>query len=166
MNVTTRPSTPEDAYDLAPRLRKEDVEEVFAINGCSPLQALLDGLKGSDECLTIMWDDRVVGMFGVAPLTKDLGAIWLLASDDLPKIRWKFLKETRPWVQYFLTKYPRLTNMVDARNEVHIKWIKWAGFTFTNRTEVLPSGVPFLEFFKDRDNQCATLLPSQLSRSS
>ena len=136
------------------------------MNGCSPLQALRDGLRCSDECLSILWEDRVVGMFGVAPLGPDLGAIWLLASDDLPQIRWKFLKETRPWVQYFLTKYPRLTNMVDARNEAHIKWIKWAGFTFTDRTDVLPSGVTFLEFYKTRDPKCATLLPSQLSLCS
>lgn len=162
-----RPSTPEDVLDLAPRLRKEDVAEVWAINQCSGLKALQDGLMASDECLTIEDDaGKVVGMFGVAPLEKGVGAIWLLASDDLPRVRKEFLRQTRPWVQYFQTRYPVLTNMVDARNEVHIKWIKWAGFTFTNRQETVgPDGVQFLEFYKLRDPACATLLPSLLSPS-
>ena len=159
MNVTTRPSTPEDAYDLAPRLRKEDVEEVKAACGHTPLEALLEGLKGSEECLSILWDDKVIGMFGVVTMPNKVGAIWLLASDDLPKIRWKFLKQTRPWVSYFMSKFDILTNWADSRNEVHLRWIKWAGFNFTNRRVDMPSGIPFLEFIKIRDNQCATVYP-------
>lgn len=153
----------EDIADLAPRLRKEDVAEVYAVNGCSPEQALLDGLQTSDECLTIEHEEKIIGMFGVAPLRPGVGAIWLLASDELPSIRWGFLKQTRPWVAHFLTKFPLLTNLVDARNTQHIKWIKWAGFTFTNRHEDFgPDKVPFLEFYKQRDHTCATSLPSQL----
>lgn len=164
--TTVRPSRPEDIPDLAPRLRKEDVAEVFAVNGCSPAQALMDGLRTSDECWTIEHEGVTVGMFGVAPLEANLGAIWLLASDALPSIRWAFLKQTRPWIAHFLTKYETLTNMVDSRNSQHIKWIRWAGFTFTNRHEGIgPDKVTFLEFFKQRDAQCAMSQPSRLSRS-
>ncbi len=159
MQVTTRPSTPEDCLDLAPRLRKEDVEEVLAACGHTPLQALQDGLRDSDECLSILKDGKVIGMFGVAPLPNGVGAIWLLASDDLPTIRWQFLKQTRPWVNYFLTKFQILMNWADSRNAVHLRWIKWAGFDFTNRQVDMPSGVPFVEFIKTRDNTCATVHP-------
>lgn len=147
-----RPSRPEDIDDLAPRLREEDKAEVFAINGCDARQALLDGFKISDECWTIVHDDLVIGMFGVAPLEEGVGAIWLLASDDLPSIRWEFLKKTRPWINHFLSKYPVLTNMVDSRNTVHVKWIKWAGFKIIDEIpNIGPDKVLFLQFMKKRE---------------
>lgn len=160
--ILVRPTEPEDIQSLAPRLRQEDLRELEALNGCSAQKALSEGLRDSDECWSITFNDLVIGMFGVAPLEgrPDAGAIWLLASDDLPKIRWEFLKKTRPWVGYFLSKYPKLTNMVDSRNTQHVKWIKWAGFNFINEYEVGPEKVRFLEFFKQRDpNACAMPLP-------
>jgi hypothetical protein len=120
----------------------------------------------SDECWTIVHEGRAIGMFGVAPLEGDLGAIWLLASDDLPQIRWWFLKKTRPWVAHFMSKYPKLTNLVDSRNSVHLKWVKWAGFTIVGEVpDVGPDRVTFLQFEKIRDSSCAMLLPSPLSHS-
>jgi hypothetical protein len=164
MTTSARPTRPEDIDDLAPRLRKEDRDEVFAINGCSPRQALLDGFKLSDECWTIVHNEVVIGMFGVAPLEEGVGAIWLLASDDLPKARWEFLKKTRPWITYFLTKYKTLTNMVDSRNSVHVKWIKWAGFQIIGEAlNIGPEKVTFLHFSKQRDHACVTLPQSRLS---
>jgi len=157
-----RPTQPEDILDLAPRLRAADVAEVGAMNQ-TPLQALQDGFSLSDECWTIWHDGVILGMFGVAPLEPGVGAVWLLASDGLPKVRWEFLKKTRPWVAHFLSKYPTLTNLVDSRNTCHIKWIKWAGFTITNEVkDVGPHKVTFLQFIKNRDASCAMqpLFPS------
>lgn len=162
--ITTRPTQPEDIPALAPHLRKEDRDELWAMNECTPLKGLQDGFRLSDECWSIEWNGKVIGMFGVAPLEPEVGAVWLLASDDLPKIRWEFLKKTRPWVAHFLTKYPLLTNMVDARNEVHLKWIKWAGFTIVGEaTNIGPDKLTFLHFSKQRDASCATPLRFQLS---
>lgn len=164
---TARPSRPEDITDLAPRLRKEDRDELWAINQCTPEKGLRDGFDLSDECWTIEHDGLVIGMFGVAPLPDPgVGAIWLLASEDLPKIRWEFLKKTRPWINHFLTKYHTLTNMVDSRNAVHVKWIKWAGFEITGQIpDVGPDHVTFLQFVKQRDPACAMLPQSPLSLS-
>ena len=163
--ITARPTQPSDIESLAPRLRKEDREELWALNECTPLKGLQDGFRLSDECWTIDHEGTPIGMFGVAPLEPGVGAVWLLASDDLPKVRWDFLKKTRPWVAHFLTKYPTLTNMVDARNEVHVKWIKWAGFTIVGEaTGIGPDNLTFLHFSKQRDpTQCATPLRYQLS---
>lgn len=160
--ILVRPSTTSDIQSLAPRLRQEDLRELAALNGCGAYEALSEGLRRSVECWSITFDGLVIGMFGVAPLEgrPDTGAIWLLASDDLPKIRWEFLKKTRPWVGYFHTKYPKLTNMVDSRNSQHVKWIKWAGFDFINEYEVGPDKILFREFFKERDpSACVMPLP-------
>lgn len=159
MPTTARPTVPEDIQILAPKLRKEDEAEVRAVNGNDPETELANSLKNSTECWTIVNGETIIGMFGVAPIDgSEAGAIWLLASDELPKVRWEFLKKTRPWIEYFLTKYPLLTNVVDERNQVHIKWLKWAGFTFTNRHEALgPEGRPFLEFYKQRSIPCVAM---------
>lgn len=157
--ATARPTRPEDITTLAPRLRKEDVEEIKAVTGNDPETELRASLLHSSECWTIVHEDAIIGMFGVAPIEgSEAGAIWLLASDELPKIRWSFLKKTRPFIDYFLTKYPVLTNVVDERNTVHIKWLKWAGFTFTDRHDRFgPQQVPFLEFFKARSLPCVAM---------
>ena len=52
----------------------------------------------SEVCFTIVDKDNVpVGMFGVS---KD-GAIWLLASDEIFRIRFSFLRESRKVVDFF-----------------------------------------------------------------
>lgn len=150
-----RPSTPEDILKLAPRLRQDDIRECFACNGSNGTQALSEGLKTSSECLTIEMEKVVIGMFGVAPIEDfpQVGAVWLLASDDLKLIKVQFLRQTRPWIAHFLSRFPTLTNMVDERNEIHIKWIKWSGFTFTGRSSfsTFTPGVSFLEFVKYKE---------------
>jgi len=155
---TVRPSTPEDCLALAPRLRKEDIAEIKAVNGNDPLPELQQALRVSDECWTLEVEGVPAAMFGVAPLADypGVGAIWLLASDDILKVRWFFLKKTRPWVQHFFSKYSTLTNWVDSRNEVHIKWLKFAGFEFTTQ-ETPFSGVPFLQFVKQGTPSCVVM---------
>ena len=159
-----RPTQPEDITFLAPRLRKEDRDGLWAMNQCTPEKGLRDGFELSDECWTIEHEGLVIGMFGVAPLPEaGVGAVWLLASDELPKVRWEFLKKTRPWVAHFLTKYETLTNMVDSRNTVHLKWIKWAGFEITGQVpDIGPDQVTFLQFVKQRDASCAMQPQSRL----
>jgi hypothetical protein len=157
---TARPTKPEDILILAPKLRKEDVAEILAVTGNDPQTELQNSLMYSEECWTIEHEGLIIGMFGVAPIHGSTGgAIRLLASDELPKIRWEFLKKTRPWVAYFLTKYPLLTNIVDSRNEVHIKWLKWAGFTFEGEIPVGPEKIPFLQFFKTRSSEPCVAMP-------
>ena len=142
----------EDAEYLAPRLRKEDVEEIRAGSGEDPLPALLHSLEVSTPGYAIINNsEEVVGMFGAGPLpVPRLGFVWMLASPGLVDIQVPFLRQSRRWVeQMHKDVAPVLTNVVDARNEVHIKWLKWLGFTFLKRHEEF--GVekcPFIEFVR------------------
>jgi hypothetical protein len=52
--------------------------------------------------------------------------------DDGIDKRW-FLRESKKTLAIMQNKYPVLFNMVDARNEVHVKWIQWLGFTFIKK---------------------------------
>lgn len=90
-----RPSTDSDCRLLAPRLREEDVAEVRAANGFTPLTALTMGWLHSSPCLSIVHDGLVIGMFGVAPSDDPLvGHVWLLASPELPSIKSEFIAQT------------------------------------------------------------------------
>jgi hypothetical protein len=140
-----RISKHEDAEYLKHKLRSADVQEILANSGQEPYQALLKGYVQSEICFTIVdKEDIPVGMFGVS---KE-GAIWLLASDDIHKIRFSFLRESRQVVEFLNKKYPILWNYVDCRNELHIRWLKWCGFKFLRKLSYGVSQQPFYEFIR------------------
>lgn len=130
-----RPSTAGDAETLAPKLRKQDVEEVWASHGITPIAALVTSQNNSSESHTIIASDgEVIGMFGVV----DDGAVgvpWLLTSDRLPEVAREFLPQSREWVERINQDYLVLTNYVDVRNKVAQRWLKWLGFKFVRVVE-------------------------------
>lgn len=152
--LTARPSTPEDVAYLAPRLRKEDVEEVLAAGGVSVEGSLMEGVLSPDGCFTAIDEEsRPVLMFGTVPHPIDqlVGCIWLLASEDISKHRLDFLRKTRPFVDHFHERYPILMNFTDCRNTVHHRWLRWCGFSFINTVKGLgPGDHPFYEVVRLR----------------
>jgi hypothetical protein len=81
------------------------------------------------------------------------GSIWLLATDDIEKYQITFLRHSKKVLKELQQDYLALHNYVDARNSLHIKWLKWMGFTFINKLDRF--GVeqrPFYEFV--RINEC------------
>ncbi len=145
------PSQLSDAYLLAPDLRQADKDEIYASTGDAPIQALVEGVQCSDQCLTI-WDrDRPLGMFGLAhhEALPGVGLVWMVATDALPTIIRDFVRQTPLYLSLFHSSYRVLGNFVDERNAVHIKWLKRVGFTFINRHPKFGfEGRPFLEFCK------------------
>jgi hypothetical protein len=78
-------------------------------------------------------DGRPMGMWGVVPQRSDVGAIWMLCTDDLVRDRlnsMRFLREAKVHLDQVQRRYKVLFNLADARNVVHIKWLRWMGFTF------------------------------------
>ena len=140
-----RLTTIEDLKFLAPRLRYEDKREVLDSVGLTPYQALTDGFNLSQICLTIVDTKNIpVGMFGVS----EDGAIWLLATPDIKRIRFSFLRESRKVVNLLNHKYKILWNFVDCRNELHLRWLKWCGFKFLRKINYGVNQKPFYEFIK------------------
>jgi hypothetical protein len=143
-----RLSTYEDAASLAPRLRPADVQELLAAGSTSALEALNDGVRYSQPCLSIVdMEDTVVTMFGVTPSgNPDVGFAWLLSSDALDKHKIKFLRQSKVWLEYLHSRHPLLTNYVDARNVVHIAWLRWLGFRFLREVQMGSGNHTFYEF--------------------
>ena len=148
--LKVRAANMEDADRLAPVLRCGDIEEIKAAAGEMPIVVLKQGIVCSDPCYTIIdIDDSPLAVFGVIADSSriNVGRIWLLGSDSLVQYSYTFLRHSRKWIEKLHQRYPTLWNYVDARNEVHIRWLKWCGFTFLRRIEEY--GVerrPFYEF--------------------
>lgn len=89
-----------------------------------------------------------------------VGIPWMLGTPVIvsPKWRMTFLRETRRAVEAWQAEYPILHNFIDARNTVHMRWLRWLGFTFIALDETHgPFGLPFYEFV--RINPCVTEHP-------
>lgn len=151
--IVVRPTKLEDVGYLAGRLRQSDVEEIWASNHIKAYPALYEGFKTSVMTLTVEDNKDVVAMFGINPenLSGDKAVIWLLASKKLDKIKFRFLKNSKKFIEMFLNMYPYLYNYTDARNTQAIEWLKFCGATIE---EAKPFGYdmkPFHYFYFSRN---------------
>lgn len=151
MILTARKTIASDPYDLAPRLRVEDVAEIKAASGKTPLEALYASWQDSSPCYTVVTDDddqTVVAMFGVVPAddTGKVGVVWLLSSPLLHKYSKEFIRQSPDWISKLHKKYPCLWNFVDARNTTHVKWLKYMGANFISERIHGAEQILFKEF--------------------
>ena len=147
-----RRATLADAHRLAALLRVEDIAEIKACSGQDPLTALVEAVTSHPNTLVAIHDGEPCAMFGVvAAPHPQVGIVWLLGADALATIPVVFTRHSKRQIEVWHQTYPVLMNVVDARNEVHLKWLRWCGFTFINRHEEFgPEGRPFLEFVRLR----------------
>jgi len=139
MAALVRFSSSDDLSYLSDHLRLADRKELEA-HGVPPLPALTMGFQSSLPCYTIEHGGTPIAMFGVAPRDEDIGFIWLLGTDEISTISRQFLRESRDWLEKISSPYKMVCNMVHEENTVHIKWLKFLGFTFLKHTK------PFIEF--------------------
>lgn len=152
--ITAEPATIHHALALAPHLREQDKLEVMRSSGRKPTSALVSSLLASDWAGAVVdGGGFVVAIFGLAGLTTEVGAPWLLASDDLAKDWRTFLRESRGYVKEMHRFYPSLMNYVDVENKVAIRWLTWCGFRLLPPVPRGPLGHPFYPFVS---STCAT----------
>ncbi len=127
--ITILAATRDDVHELAPRLRAEDRAEVLAL-GFAPVDGLLQSVVGAQEAWTYRADRQIICMAGITPLSLigRVGVPWLLGSDLVLQHRRTFMTETRRMVAHWLTQFDMLRNVVDARYEAAIRWLRWLGF--------------------------------------
>lgn len=145
-----RPARTEDASALAPRLRKADLQEIEAGSARTPEDALRHALEVSRAAYAVETaSGEVVALFGVADTHEPkLGAVWLLGSEQIKTIRLAFLRHSKKWLNQLSSDFQLLGNFVDARNELHIEWLRWLGFRFLRRAPIGRNGEMFVEFVK------------------
>jgi hypothetical protein len=139
----------EDAAIVSERLRDADRREVRASGG-DPLLSLQAGVSQSRPAITCLVDGTPEVIFGVVPGGPSTGYVWLLGSDAIVRHRTHFLRLSGTWVSIFHERYPVLTNVVDERNTVHLRWLRWLGFEFIRRhPDWGPERRPFIEFKRE-----------------
>ena len=128
------PTTVEDVEFIAPKLRQADYNECLAATGKEPLGVLLTSLELCDKAFTLRSPSGGrVGLCGTAPSPiEGAGVVWMVATDDIYQHQMTFLRNSKEALDYLAGDYIALHNCVDARNKLHIKWLKWMGFTFIN----------------------------------
>lgn len=126
--VVFRAATLQDALDIAPRLRKEDLEEVRAATGRHVEEAVVKSYIGSEMCFVACLGDMPIMIFGLSRYNSDVGIPWMLGSDELPRRAKDLLPVSSAVVELFNLLYPVIYNMVDKRNTKSIRWLKWLGF--------------------------------------
>lgn len=147
-----RQAIPTDFPRILQNLRSADRAEVEAVIGV-PAEFLIPFIdEGSGNIWTMEASDgEPVGLVGVQPLPgcPELGSIWMLGTDGIVSHSVEFLRKCRTGIDFLFGPYEALTNCVDARNTLHIRWLKWMGFTFIRRIEKHGAlSLPFYEFVK------------------
>jgi hypothetical protein len=136
--LVVRPAADVDADVLADRLRSADRDEIQAADGRPAKEVLREGIAASNPCYAVLDSTgSLLALFGAIPDPAQDGRakVWLLGSGDLFKHRRAIARMSRPWLDRLHAEHRILWNFVDARNDNHIRWLKWCGFRFLRRVE-------------------------------
>lgn len=143
---------------MSPRLREADKIECDAALGVPPLVALSAAVQSGHRAWTFCPDSgEPVGMFGVtASPVPQVGIVWMCSTPAIHTHAFEFLIGAPPIVDAMNEEFPVLTNLVDARNTLHHKWLRRMGFSFLRKLEKWGArSVPFYEFAR-LQNTCAS----------
>jgi len=138
------PATIEAALKVASNLLPEDRREIEEGHGLNPMEHLpLAVHRGS-----CVWfeapNGKTAGMAGVGPN----GEIWMLCTDVILDYPITFAREAKRFIDS--RQEPLLWNIVDKRNKLHLKLLKFLGFKFLREILHGPNQLPFIEFCRVR----------------
>lgn len=155
-----RPATYEDCLALAPNLRQEDKDEVWESHGHLPEEALIISFEASPNAQVGTINGEIVCMFGVTPVGEPgQGCPWMLASDLIKDVAMEFLKRDKEILSGMSAGYNFLFNYVWSKNPMHMRWLKWLGFTISSTPiEMGSNNEIFYSFYMNNEEQLC--LPS------
>lgn len=118
------------AESLAQVMRPEDIAEVRSSDDWSPIQALAESLRKSEEAWSVFVDGEIAAMYGVSTLSMlgGVGAVWMLTGPALEKHPLAVLRACQRLLPDLLIRHHVLINAIDARYSKALKWAKWLGF--------------------------------------
>jgi len=140
---TTLPCTLEAALEVASNLRLEDRREIEEGWGYDPME-LLPEFIDDDFCVYFTAPNgKTAGMGGI-----NGSVIWMVTTPVIHDYPIGFVKEAK---RVLATRTePILGNIIDKRNTVHIRLLKYLGFTFSKEKLHGPNKLTFIEFYRVR----------------
>jgi len=137
-----------DVAHVMANLRKEDFQEGLALKGFDIRPWFVENYSQGTTYVMLTRDNEPGGLMGVDPVGKDEGLIWMVATPALIDHQFEFLKYSRKWIDEACRPYEAVGNLVHAKNEVHLKWLQWCGFTFLRKVNAGPFNEEFYEFMR------------------
>ena len=134
--------TLEAAIEVASNLRPDDRREVEEGHGVAPMVMLTYTANNLSCVYFTVPNGKTAGMAGV----NSDGSIWMLCTPEIQNYPITFAREAKRYVD----KQPHklLWNIVDKRNKVHLKLLKFLGFKFLREFAYGPNQLTFIEFAK------------------
>ena len=140
MSKYIHPITVEAAIEVASNLRPDDRREIEEGWGLDPM----DVLTKSAQRRTGVWfevpNGKTAGMAGV----DKGGIIWMICTPAIHEYPVTFAREAKRFVES--RTEPLLWNIVDKRNTVLLKLLKFLGFKFLREISHGPNNLSFIEF--------------------
>ena len=140
MSKYIHPATVEAALRVASNLLPDDYREVKEGHGHDPLSAMIVGFHNCDAVYFTNPKDEICGMAGV----HENGQIWMLCTHSILDFPHTFAREAKRYVNARTEKL--LWNIVDERNKIHLKLLRFLGFKFLRRLTYGPNNLSFIEF--------------------
>ena len=132
--------TMEAAVEVASNLLPDDYREVYEGHGHFPLFTIPQLAFDGDNVYFTVPNGKTAGLAGV----HINGAIWMLCTPAIHEYPITFAREAKRFIES--RKEPLLWNIVDKRNIVHLKLLKFLGFKFLRELEYGPNKLTFIEF--------------------
>ena len=132
------------AVEVAFNLRPDDRREVEEGHGQDPLIELVKAAQEGTCVYFNVPNGKTAGMAGVG----EGGLIWMLTTPVIHEYPITFARESKRFVD--ARTEPLLWNIVDERNKVHLKLLKFLGFKFLRKKLHGPNKLSFIEFARVR----------------
>lgn len=117
---------------IAFNMRKADVDEVWASNHHTPIEALMSGWRMSNKSTIVTVNDEPCVMIGlvIRDILSGIGVPWLLGTENALRYKRHFLIQVPIVINEMLNICPSLYNYVHVKNKISIRWLKRIGFIF------------------------------------
>ena len=156
MSKFIHPLTLEAAKEVASNLRPDDYREVTEGHGHDPMEVIPLACLNKNSVYFTVPDGRLAGVAGV----HENGQIWMLCTTAIHDYPITFAREARRYVEN--REEELLWNIVDERNRIHLKLLRFLGFKFLRRLLHGPNNLSFIEFcrVRTRSSNCSRLRSS------
>ena len=137
-------ATTEAAIEVASNLREDDRREVVEGHGEDPLESIPPSIHEGLSAYFTLPNGKTAALGGVYPG----GIIWMLTTPAIHDYPITFAREAKRFLDSM--DYPLLWNIVDKRNTVHLKLLRFLGFKFIREVTYGPNNLSFIEFCRVR----------------
>ena len=115
-------------------------------------RAVVESVRGSRVCFCVKRNGAAVMLFGVArrALLGDAHVVWALASSEIERAPFAFLRHCRRAVAGLNEVFPVMVNFVGVWNDQSLRWLRWCGFRVLEARRIGIHGEWFYPVIKRR----------------